>query len=101
MVKEVKDTNEFDQIINSQTPVVVKFGAEWCGPCRQMKPTLEQLSETVDVYDVDVDKQGELAQKFGVRGIPTTFVFKGGEVMANTVGHRTVDELTSMVEEAK
>ncbi|MEO0999997.1 MAG: thioredoxin [Pseudomonadota bacterium] len=88
----VKVTEQtFDaEVLNSDVPVVVDFWAEWCGPCKQIGPALEELSDEmagkVKIAKVDVDANPNLPAKFGVRGIPALFIFKGGEVASNKTG---------------
>jgi len=77
------------EVINSDKPVLVDFWAAWCGPCRMLSPTVEQIGDevsSVKVGKVNVDEQPELAAKFGVMSIPTLLVFKDGKVANQTVG---------------
>tara|TARA_R110000787_G_scaffold14647_1_gene45027 strand:- start:8282 stop:8602 length:321 start_codon:yes stop_codon:yes gene_type:complete len=83
--------DEFDSVIaNSELPVVVDFWAEWCGPCKQMSPHLEAVSEEmadkVKVAKINVDENPMVASKYGVRGMPTLMVFKDGKVAATHLG---------------
>lgn len=83
-------TESFEQIITDNQFVMIKFGTSWCGPCKMMKPVLEDLSNFYDgvvtIADVDVDQCQELGSKFGVRSVPTTIFFKDGEVVNKHVG---------------
>lgn len=90
----------FDEVINSaDTPVLVDFWAEWCGPCKDIAPILEQISdEKVDeikIAKVDVEENGGLALRFGVRSIPMMILFKDGEVAHSLVGSRGKEQLLS------
>tara|TARA_Y100001970_G_C14147283_1_gene810591 strand:- start:129 stop:455 length:327 start_codon:yes stop_codon:yes gene_type:complete len=81
----------FDKDVSSQTvPVLVDFGAEWCGPCKQLDPILEDIaSENVDklkVFKVNIDENPMTPQKFGVRGIPTLMFFNNGKLIDTKVG---------------
>lgn len=89
-VQAVNDLNFDDEVLKSDVPVLVDFSATWCGPCRQIAPLVEQLAEEyqgkVKVTTVDIDESPGTAQKFGIRGVPTLYVFKGGEVVEQQVG---------------
>ena len=83
--------SQFDaEVRQSDTPVNVDFWAEWCGPCKQIGPALEELSEEyagkVKIVKVNIDENQEQAAALGVRGIPALFMFKGGEVVSNRMG---------------
>jgi thioredoxin 1 len=84
------DASFDSEVVNSDTPVLVDFWAEWCGPCRQMTPTVEAIADDyagrVKVGKVNVDENGGTAMRFNVRGIPTLLVFKGGRVVEQRVG---------------
>ncbi len=86
---EITDSN-FNEVINSEQPVLVDFWAEWCGPCKMIAPVVDELSTDYDgkavVGKVDVDSNPEVAGKFGIRSIPTLLVFKNGEIVDKQVG---------------
>ena len=86
----VTDATFDSEVRQSDLPVVVDFWAEWCGPCRQIGPALEELSEQyagkVKIAKVNVDENPDLPMQFGVRGIPALFMFKGGQVVSNKIG---------------
>ena len=100
----VTDANFDAEVRNSEIPVVVDFWAEWCGPCKQIGPALEELSSElagkVKIAKVNVDENPDLPAQFGVRGIPALFMFKGGEVISNKVGAAPKASLQSWIESA-
>jgi thioredoxin 1 len=100
----VTDGTFESEVLNSATPVVVDFWAEWCGPCRMIGPALEEisdeLSDRVKVVKVNIDDEPEWASKFNVRSIPTLLVFKGGEKVAEKLGAAPKSALKGWIEGA-
>jgi thioredoxin 1 len=84
-------TQTFDEeVIQSETPVLVDFWAEWCGPCHAVSPVLDRIADeqqgALKLVKVNIDNESELAQRYGVASIPTMILFKGGEPSAAVVG---------------
>jgi thioredoxin 1 len=102
MSKPVTDDSFASEVLAAPGPVLVDFWAEWCGPCKQIAPALEEISEELGekltIAKVDVDDNPETPNKYGVRGIPTLIIFKGGEVAATKVGALPKNKLKEWVE---
>jgi thioredoxin 1 len=101
--QQVTDKEFESEVLNASGPVLVDFWAEWCGPCRAMGPSLDALAaekKDIKVVKVNIDENPNAPTKYGVRSIPTLLIFKGGEVVAQTVGAMTKSDLLKWVEGA-
>ena len=94
--------SKFNDIINSNTPVLVDFFAEWCGPCKAMAPILKELSGMVGssarIIKIDVDKNPKAAAAYGVQGVPTLIIFKAGKIVWKQSGVVAAGQLKSIID---
>jgi thioredoxin 1 len=99
---DISDSQFENEVVNSDIPVVLDFWAPWCGPCKMLSPILEQVAEhygeKVKICKLNIDDNEEIAQKFGVRGVPTLMVFKDGENQETKVGVVQKTQLISIVD---
>jgi len=97
-IKHVSDASFEQDVLKADSPVLVDFWAEWCGPCKMIAPILEEVSRDYDgrlqVAKVDVDENQAVPARFGIRGIPTLILFKNGAQVATKVGALSKSQLT-------
>ena len=99
-VNNITMDNFEKEVFESDKPVLLDFWASWCGPCRMVLPIIDEIAEEHPEYKVckvNVDEEGELAEKFGVMSIPTLFAIKNGEITDQAVGVRTKQQLLDML----
>jgi thioredoxin 1 len=103
-VTPVNDLNFESEVVKSDVPVLVDFTATWCGPCRQIAPLVDQLADEYEgkakVVKLDIDESPETARRFGIRGVPTILVFKGGEVVQQQVGMAPKTVLAGLIDKS-
>ncbi|WP_284620052.1 thioredoxin TrxA [Aquabacterium humicola] len=102
LIKEVTDQSFDAEVLKSETPVLVDYWAEWCGPCKMIAPILDETAKEfngrLQIAKLNVDDNRDVPAKYGIRGIPTLMLFKGGQLAATKVGALSKAQLTAFLQ---
>ena len=102
LIKHITDDSFGSDVLEASKPVLVDYWAEWCGPCKQIAPILDEVSRDYDgrvqITKMNVDENREVPAKFGIRGIPTLMLFKDGQLAATKVGALSKAQLTAFLD---
>ncbi|HBT58395.1 MAG: thioredoxin TrxA [Pseudomonadales bacterium] len=102
LIVHVTDSSFEDEVLKSDTPVLVDYWAEWCGPCKMIAPVLDEIAKDysgkLKICKLNIDENAETAPKYGVRGIPTLMLFKDGNVEATKVGALSKSQLAAFLD---
>ena len=103
LIKHVSDASFEADVLQSVQPVLVDYWAEWCGPCKMIAPILDEVSAAyagkLQIAKMNVDENRDIPAKFGIRGIPTLMLFKGGQLAATKVGALSKSQLTAFIDQ--
>jgi thioredoxin 1 len=98
----ITDATFDEQVLKADKPVLLKFEAEWCGPCQAMKPTIAELADQygdkLTIATIDIDQNNQTPYKLGIRGVPTVMLFSKGNIVGQKVGLARKSELTAMID---
>ena len=103
LIKHISDASFEADVLKSNTPVLVDYWAEWCGPCKMIAPILDEVAGTyqgkLTIAKMNVDENREIPARFGIRGIPTLMLFKDGQLAATKVGAMSKAQLTAFIDQ--
>ena len=103
LIKHITDASFDADVLQAAQPVLVDYWAEWCGPCKMIAPILDEVASAyqgkLQVTKMNVDENRDVPAKFGIRGIPTLMVFKGGQLSATKVGAMSKAQLTAFIDQ--
>ena len=103
LIKHISDASFEGDVLQASTPVLVDYWAEWCGPCKMIAPILDDIAKDyngrLQVAKMNVDENRDVPAKFGIRGIPTLMIFKGGQLAATKVGAMSKAQLTAFIDQ--
>ena len=103
LIKHLSDASFEADVLKASTPVLVDYWAEWCGPCKMIAPILDEVAGTyqgkLQITKMNVDDNRDVPAKFGIRGIPTLMIFKGGQLAATKVGAMSKSQLTAFIDQ--
>ena len=101
-IQSIKEDSFEKEVVNSELPVLIDFWAEWCGPCKEMNPILEEVSSEMEkkikVLKINIDENPNIPNKYGVQSIPTLIIFKKGEAIATKVGASIKSDLITWID---
>ena len=102
-ITHINDSDFEQEVLNSDSPVLVDYWAEWCGPCKMIAPILHEIADEyagrLKVTKMDIDQNTETPRQFSIRGIPTLMIFKDGQIQGTRVGALTKNQLKAFVED--
>tara|TARA_Y100000294_G_C8338358_1_gene249634 strand:+ start:257 stop:577 length:321 start_codon:yes stop_codon:yes gene_type:complete len=101
-IQSIKESSFEDEVVNSDTPVLIDFWAEWCGPCKEISSVLEEIADEMKnklkIVKINIDENPNIPNQYGIQSIPTLIIFKKGEPIATKVGSGIKSELLTWIE---
>ncbi len=98
-MKELNEKNFAEKVLNAKGKILVDFNADWCGPCKMLKPVLDEIAKDYTIYSVNVDKNSDLASSYDIMSIPCLLLFKNGKIINRSFGMTTKENILQMLEE--